>query len=182
MFKYTKREDPGNKNSIVNFGAAGWGTIFYCLLMFFFYVGFVNDGSNVTVAAVTERLGAGDGVILTMNSVAGLVGVLFFIVVGQINRKIGPRRTSGIFTIVAAIAYIGVGNASNVAIYTICMCFVTGGIMSAGYIAGGALVASGSPRRRASSWATPPWATTWPPPSMSRCSQFWWIRWASAAA
>lgn len=30
----------GNKNSVVNFGAAGWGTILYCMAMFWFYVGF----------------------------------------------------------------------------------------------------------------------------------------------
>ena len=36
------------KGSLTNFGKAGWGTILYCLFMFFFYVGMINDGTNVS--------------------------------------------------------------------------------------------------------------------------------------
>ena len=138
----------GNKNSVVNFGKAGWGTIFYCMAMFWFYVGFVNDGSNITAPAVAERLGVQPGTVLNMNSIAGIVGVLFFIIIGQINRKIGARKTSGIFTIVSGVGYICIGNAPNLAVYTIAMCFVVGGIMSAGYIAGGTLVAQWFPKKK----------------------------------
>lgn len=83
----TKSELDGNKNSVINFGKAGWGTIFYCLLMFWFYVGMVNDGSNITAPAVAEKLGEKVGTVLNMNSLAGIVGVIFFIIIGQINRK-----------------------------------------------------------------------------------------------
>lgn len=138
----------GNKNSVVNFGKAGWGTIFYCMAMFWFYVGFVNDGSNITAPAVAERLGVQPGTVLNMNSIAGIVGVLFFIIIGQINRKIGARKTSGIFTIVSGVGYICIGNAPNLAVYTIAMCFVVGGIRSAGYIAGGTLVAQWFPKKK----------------------------------
>lgn len=138
----------GNKNSVVNFGASGWVTIAYCLLMFWFYVGMCNDGSNITAPAAAARLGVESGVILNMNSVAGLVGVLFFIVMGQVNRKIGARITSGLLVIMAGVAYIGVGNATSVTMYTVCMCFVVGGIMSAGYIAGGSLVAQWFPKKK----------------------------------
>lgn len=138
----------GNRNSMFKFGKAGWGTIFYCMAMFWFYVGFVNDGSNITAPAIAERLGIQSGTILTMNSIAGIIGVLFFIIIGQINRKIGARMTSGIFTIVSGIAYICIGNAPNLAVYTIAMCFVVGGIMSAGYIAGGTLVAQWFPKKK----------------------------------
>ena len=138
----------GNKNSVFNFGWAGWGTILYCMAMFWFYVGFVNDGSNITAPAVAEKLGVASGTVLNMNSVAGIVGVIFFIIIGQINQKIGARLTSGIFTIVAGIGYIIIGNAPNLAVYTIAMCFVVGGIMSAGYIAGGTLVAQWFPKKK----------------------------------
>lgn len=137
-----------NKVSLVDFGAPGWVTILYCLLMFWFYVGMVNDGSNFTAPAVAAKLGVENGMVLNMNSIAGLVGVLFFIIIGQINRKIGARKTSGIFTIVAGLAYIGIGNANSILTYTVCMCFVVGGIMSAGYIAGGALVAQWFPKKK----------------------------------
>lgn len=148
----------GNKNSVVNFGAAGWGTIIYCLFMFFFYVGMVNDGTNALAPAVAANIAGADaaadvltkvqGTILNLNGIAGIVGVLGFILVGQINRKIGARMTSAIFTIIAGVAYIVCGNATNLAVYFIAMCVVVTGIMSAGYIAGGTLVASWFPKKK----------------------------------
>lgn len=138
----------GNKNSIFRFGLWGWVTILYCLLMFFLYVGMCNDGANITAPAITAVLGAGDGEIMNLNSVAGLVGVVFFIIVGQINQRIGPRLTSGICCIVAGVAYILAFNSPNTILYCAAMCFVYGGIMSAGYVAGGTLVASWFPKKK----------------------------------
>ena len=138
----------GNKNSIFNFGLWGWITILYCLLMFFLYVGMCNDGANITAPAIAGALGVENGIIMNMNSIAGLVGVVFFIIVGQINQKIGPRLTSGICCIVAGIAYIAAFNVPSVPLYCAAMCFVYGGIMSAGYVAGGTLVASWFPKKK----------------------------------
>ena len=45
---------------------------------------------------------------------------------------IGARITSGVCSTVAGLAYLGVGNAVNLAMYTVCMCIVVGGVMSAG--------------------------------------------------
>lgn len=137
----------GNKNSVVNFGA-GWVVIIYCLLMFFLYVGMCNDGANITAPNVEHRLELERGTIITMNSIAGLVGVIFFIIVGQINRKLGARITSGICCIVAGITYILAMRAPNVPLYTVFMCFVFGGIMSAGYLPGGTLVATWFPKKK----------------------------------
>ena len=44
-------------NSLFNFGKAGWGTIIFCMAMFWFFVGFCTDGNNVTAPAVAEHLG-----------------------------------------------------------------------------------------------------------------------------
>ena len=126
----------------------GWVTILYCLLMFFLYVGMCNDGANITAPAITAVLGAGDGEIMNLNSIAGLVGVVFFIIVGQINQRIGPRLTSGICCIVAGVAYILAFNSPSTLLYCAAMCFVYGGIMSAGYVAGGTLVASWFPKKK----------------------------------
>ena len=138
----------GNKNSIFRFGLWGWVTILYCLLMFFLYVGMCNDGANITAPAITAVLGVGDGEIMNLNSIAGLVGVVFFIIVGQINQRIGPRLTSGICCIVAGVAYILAFNSPSTLLYCAAMCFVYGGIMSAGYVAGGTLVASWFPKKK----------------------------------
>ena len=135
-----------NRKSVVDFGV-GW-VIIYCLLMFFLYVGMCNDGANITAPNVAYRLGLEQGDIMNMNSLAGLVGVVFFIIAGQVNRKIGARMTSGICCIISGIAYILACNAPSIVIYTVCMCFVYGGIMSAGYVAGGTLVASWFPKKK----------------------------------
>lgn len=142
------RKNDGNKSSVVNFGLHGWGTILYCLLMFWLYAGMVNSSSNVTAPAIAEKFGILSGTVLNMNTVAGVVGVIFFIIVGQINRAIGARITSGVCMILAGIAYIGVGNATNLVMYTVCMCVVVGAVMSAGYISGGDLVTQWFPKKK----------------------------------
>ena len=126
----------------------GWVVIIYCLLMFFLYVGMCNDGANITAPNVAHRLGLEQGDIMNMNSLAGIVGVVFFIIVGQINNKIGPRITSGVCCIISGITYIIACNAPSIAVYTIAMCFVYGSIMSAGYVAGGTLVADWFPKKK----------------------------------
>jgi OFA family oxalate/formate antiporter-like MFS transporter len=136
------------KNSAFNFGAAGWGTILYCLLMFFFYVGMVNDGTNVLAPTVAENIGCPAGTLIQMNGYAGMVGVLGFILVGQVNRRIGARVTSSLSTIIAGIAYIVCANSTSIPMYFIAMCVVVTGIMSAGYIAGGTLVATWFPKKK----------------------------------
>ena len=140
-----------NRKSVVDFGV-GWVVIIYCLLMF---------GANITAPNVAYRLGLEQGDIMNMNSLAGLVGVVFFIIAGQVNRKIGARMTSGICCIISGIAYILACNAPSIVIYTVCMCFVYGGMWRAA-----PWWPPGSPKRRAWSWAIPPWATTSPPLSM----------------
>ena len=137
-----------DKQSLTNFGKAGWGTILYCLLMFFFYVGMINDGTNVLAPAAAENIGVEPGTIIQTNGYAGMLSVLGFIIVGQINRRIGPRFTSGIFTILAGVMYILCGNATTLPVYFIAMTLCATGMMSAGYVAGGTLVANWFPKKK----------------------------------
>ncbi|MBR3244895.1 MAG: hypothetical protein IKF90_19770 [Parasporobacterium sp.] len=51
----------------------GWGTIIYCLLMFWLYAGMVNDSSNIVAPAVAEKLGVPAGNVLQMGTVAALI-------------------------------------------------------------------------------------------------------------
>ena len=136
------------KVSLSNFGRAGWGIIIYCMLMFWFHIGMVNDGSNYTAPAVAANLGIDRGIVLTMNTVAGLIGIILFILFAQINRKLGARKTSALLLVLAAVGYGVIGQAPNLAVYTIGMCMVVSGSMSAGYIAGGALVAQWFPKKK----------------------------------
>ena len=140
-----------NRNSVVAFGAQGWFHIIYMLLMFWFYVGMINDGSNNIAGNIAQNmLGSAKmaGTISTCNSIAGILGVILFIVIGVINRKIGARYMSGINCIIAGITYIGVLNAPNTTVYTIMMAITCGTIMSAGYLCGGVLVANWFPKKK----------------------------------
>ena len=135
------------KSELFGFGK-GWGTILYCLLMFWFYAGMVNDSSNIVAPAVAERLGIPAGNVLNMGTVAAMVGVIFFFIMGAVNRKIGPRVTSFICLILGGIGYFGMGHAGSLAAYGISLCICTIGCMSAGYIAGGAFVAQWFPKKK----------------------------------
>ena len=136
------------KQGMNDFGKAGWGTILYCLLMFFFYVGMINDGTNVLAPTAAANIGVEPGTVIQMNGYAGMIAVLGFILVGQINKKVGARLTSGVCTIISGIAYIICGNATSLAVYTIAMVICATGMMSAGYVAGGTLVANWFPKKK----------------------------------
>lgn len=137
-----------DKNSLVRFGKNGWGLIVYCAAMFFLYVGMINNGNNVTAPALAAKFGIESSAVLSMNTIAGVVSVIFFVVLGAVNRKIGARCTSAICMAAAGLAYIGVGQAPNLITYTVCMSVCSGTAMSAGYIAGGALVAMWYPKKK----------------------------------
>lgn len=134
--------------SIGGFGRDGWGIIIYCAAMFWFYVGMVNDGSNITAPAFAAKTGIEYSTVLSMGTVAGIVGFFFFILFGQINIKLGAKTTSAICMILAGIFYIGLGMSTNLVIYAICLCIITGATMSGGYIAGGTLVAKWFPKKK----------------------------------
>ena len=137
-----------NKDSVVAFGGAGWFHIIYMLLMFWFYVGMINDGSNNIAGNIAEAMGTTAGNISNCNAIAGVLGVIIFLIVGVVNRKIGARMMSGINCIIAGITYMGVLNAPNTAVYTIMMAITCGTIMSAGYLCGGVLVANWFPKKK----------------------------------
>lgn len=136
------------KSSALDLGIHGYGVILFCMLLFFFYGSFVTDGINITAGFLAEKLGVQEGTVTSMNTIAGVVGFLFFIVLGQVNRRIGPRITAGLCLIIGAIAYAVTGNTTSIIVYTIAMCFVTGNIMSAVYIAGATLTAQWFPKKK----------------------------------
>ena len=137
-----------NKDSVVAFGGAGWFHIIYMLLMFWFYVGMINDGSNNIAGNIAEAMGTTAGNISNCNAIAGVLGVIIFLIVGVVNRKIGARMMSGINCIIAGITYMGVLTAPNTAVYTLMMAITCGTIMSAGYLCGGVLVANWFPKKK----------------------------------
>ena len=83
-----------------------------------------------------------------MGTIAGIVGFLFFILFGQVNIRIGSRKTSTICLVIAGIFYMILGASTSLIMYAISLCVITGSVMSGGYIAGGTLVAKWFPKKK----------------------------------
>ncbi len=143
-----KERKTETSKAIGKFGARGWIVIFYCMLMFWFYAGTVNDGSNIIAPAMAAKTGVDYPVILSMGTLAGIVAFVFFVIFGQINTWIGVRLTSAICMVIAGAGYIFVGQATSIVGYAVALCVVAGAVMSAGYICGGVFVANWFPKKK----------------------------------
>ena len=130
------------------FGPWGWFLLIFGLLVFFCNGGFFADGTNVIAPAVAERLGADLSLILTMNSVAGVIGVVIAIIAGQVNQRIGPSKVAAGCLILAGLGHVATGNAVNVPMYLIAMCCVGGGLSAGSFVGVGTLVAMWFPRKQ----------------------------------
>ena len=130
------------------FGAWGWFLLIFGLLIFFSNGGFFADGTNVIAPAVAERLNVDRSVILTMNSVAGIIGVVIAIIAGQLNQRIGPAKVAAGCLILAGLGHIATGNAVSVPMYLIAMCCVGGGLSAGSFVGIGTLVAMWFPRKQ----------------------------------
>ena len=130
------------------FGAWGWFLLIFGLLFFFSNGGFFADGTNIISPAVAERLGVEQGIILNMNSVAGVIGVLVAIAAGQVNQRIGPSKVAAGCLILAGLGHIAACNAVNVPMYLIAMCFVGGGLSAGSFVGVGTLVAMWFPKKQ----------------------------------
>ena len=130
------------------FGAWGWFLLIFGLLIFFSNGGFFADGTNVISPAVAEKLNVDQSLILTMNSIAGVIGVLVAIVAGQVNQRIGPSKVAAGCLILAGLGHIAAGNAVNVPMYLIAMCCVGGGLSAGSFVGIGTLVAMWFPRKQ----------------------------------
>lgn len=126
----------------------GWGIIVYCAAMFFFLIGFSIDGLNIIAPAFAEKTGIEYSTILSMSTVAGLVGIIAYIIISRVIIKAGARLVSGICLIGAGVSYIALGRSETLAAYAVCLTLVTCFINGAAYIAGGALVAQWFPKKK----------------------------------
>ncbi len=136
-----------SENMKANF-SKGWGIIIYCAAMFFFLIGFSIDGLNIIAPAFAEKTGIEYSTVLSMSTVAGLIGLVAYIIISRVIIKAGARLISGVCLIGAGVSYMALGYAETLISYTICLTLVTCFINGAAYIAGGALVAQWFPKKK----------------------------------
>ncbi len=131
-----------------DYGKAGWGVIIYCFLLFYLYIALINDGTNVLASRAAANIGCSPADILQANGIAGIFAVIGYIIAGQINNKIGPRATCAILMCISGGAYIVCGNTDNLIVYTVFTSVCAAGLLSAGYVAGGTLIARWFPKKK----------------------------------
>ncbi len=136
------------KRKFSDYGKAGWVVIIYCFLMFYLYIALINDGTNVLAGRAAENIGCKPSDILQANGIAGIFAVIGYIISGQVNNKIGPRKTCGILLIISGGAYIVCGNTDSLLVYTAFTAVCAAGLLSAGYVAGGTLIARWFPKKK----------------------------------
>lgn len=137
-----------SENTNLKFGKAGWGIIFYCMIMFFLLIGFSIDGLNIVAPAFAKEHGYEYADVLEMATFAGFVGLFAYYVIGRINVKIGARFTSGFCLIGAGLSYIFYGHSTSLLQYGIGLALVVSFINGAAYIAGGSLVVQWFPKKK----------------------------------
>ncbi len=142
-----KQQKPASENMSMNF-SKGWGIILYQALMFFLLIGFSIDGLNIVAPAFSESSGVDYPSVLSMATVARLIGIVAYILVGRINVMVGPRMLSGVCLIGAGLSYIFLGHTSTLVTYCIALTLVTCFINSAAYIAGNTLIAQWFPKKK----------------------------------
>lgn len=136
-----------SENTKANF-SKGWGIIFYCMVMFFFLIGFSIDGLNIVAPAFAKKSGIEYADVLGLSTYAGFIGLFAYVIVGKVNDAIGSRITSGVCLIGAGISYIFWGNSNSLLQYGIGLTLVTSFINGAAYIAGGSLVTQWFPKKK----------------------------------
>ena len=136
------------KKSLAGGFGKGWGIIFFCLAMYFFYGGMNTDGLNITVPLCAANIGVDQGILFTLVSYASVLGVIIHIVLGQLVKKIGAKYNIVVCLIVGAGAYVLQANAASIPVFVLATAFVYGCMMNAAFMSGGILVANYFPKRK----------------------------------
>lgn len=145
-----------SENTKANFGK-GWMIIIYCMIMFWFLIGFSIDGQNIVIEVFAgqnwEKLGFSDQTelhakLLDLAMWAGFVGVIAYFIIGRICVKVGGRVLSSVCLTLAGASYIYYGHATNLMEYFVGLTLVTIFINGAAYIGGGNLVTQWMPKKK----------------------------------
>jgi len=139
-----------------NFGFKGWWIIIFSGMNWYMYGGLVNSSMNTVVPQLSGKLGVDPGNLLSLSTPAGLIALVFCLVIGRIAAKTGVKNINGILLILGAAAVFLWAGSSSVASYTIaliCMVCLMNGVQLAG---GNMTITNWFPKKKgiAIGWAT----------------------------
>ena len=139
-----------------NFGAKGWWIIIFSALNWAFYGGIVNSSMNTVVPQLAETLGVNSGNLLSLSTPAGLIALVFCLIVGRVVMKLGAKAVNGILLILGAVAVFAWGTATSVAGYTVALICVVCLLNGVQLVGGNTFITNWFPKKKgiAIGWAT----------------------------
>lgn len=144
------------KSTSSNFGAKGWGIVGFTGLMMFINGIIHTNGLNILTVTINGQKGWDVSTMLTMNTIAGIIGVFVSFITGRLIIKFGAKQIGGIFLILGGLVIIWFGIANNLIAFFLALTFLW--IFSDGYgqMVPFTLVAQWFPKRKglALGWAT----------------------------
>lgn len=151
-----KKNDQLSYDARSNFGVKGWWVIIFSALNWAFYGGIVNSSMNTVVPQLAAKLGVEQGNLLSLSTPAGLIALVFCLIVGRIVMKLGAKTVNGVLLILGAVAVFAWANASTVAGYTIALICVVCLMNGVQLVGGNTFITNWFPRKKgiAIGWAT----------------------------
>lgn len=136
------------KQNAVSFGAKGWWVIIYSILAFFLEASLNSDGTNVLAPAYSASLGLPEGTIYSLIGWAGLVGVVIHIILGQVIKRIGPKRTLCVAFLLGAVGMLIESFSTTAGIFFLGRCLLNGALTNASFMGCAVLCANWFPKRK----------------------------------
>lgn len=119
------------KNNMNNFGVKGWGIIIYAGLCMFINGIIHTNGINILLGMINGMHGWETSTMLTINTVAGIIGVLSSFITGRLIIKFGAKKIGGIYLIVGGLIIMWFGHVNSLAAFFMSLTFLW--VMSDGY-------------------------------------------------
>ncbi len=127
----------------------GYTFVFHSLLMYWIQGVLTTSGNNVFLPFFVNEYGWNRGNLVTLLTVAALVGVFGAWLFAQLVKRFGPRKVTTVALILGGIATILFGRVSSIAMFIIVACFIH--TLSQGWagVTTNTLIANWYPKRKA---------------------------------
>jgi MFS transporter, OFA family, oxalate/formate antiporter len=106
------------KNTNVNsLGKRGWLITLCSFLLFMLGTGVVADFLNISVPAISHKNGWNPAILLTFSTMGGWITLVTSFLIGNLIRKIGPRKVMGVSILLFSICTFVLGSLNSIALY-----------------------------------------------------------------
>lgn len=107
-----------------NFGGMGWVLVIFYFFALFMDVGLTADGAQIMIPALAEANNQDQTTLMYFNTIAGYIALAAYIPLGIWAQKSSPKTQASILSVMAGIAYILLGRATNIVVYAVCLAVV----------------------------------------------------------